>query len=114
MKKTIAMLLTAALSASLLSGCVTKVSDETAASSAETEAAASDSASAEETAQAAGEDAGEVPVKLTASPQLGPLTLQMAPIPLASDSLRSTAPWTTAGRASFRVWQRKVLSKEKI
>lgn len=52
MKKTIAMLLTAALSASLLSGCVTKVSDETAASSAETEAAASDSASAEETTQA--------------------------------------------------------------
>ena len=52
MKKTIAMLLTAALSASLLSGCVTKVSDETAASSAETEAAASDSASTEETTQA--------------------------------------------------------------
>ncbi len=57
MKKTIAMLLTAALSASLLSGCVTKVSDETAASSAETEAAASDSASAEETTQA--ESSGE-------------------------------------------------------
>src|SRR5699024_6631379 len=53
----IAMLLTAALSASLLSGCVTKVSDETAASSAETEAAASDSASAEETTQA--ESSGE-------------------------------------------------------
>lgn len=57
MKKTIAMLLTAALSASLLSGCVTKVSDETAASSAETEAAASDSASTEETTQA--ESSGE-------------------------------------------------------
>ena len=57
MKKTIAMLLTAALSASLLSGCVTKVSDETAASSAETEAAASDSASAEESTQA--ESSGE-------------------------------------------------------
>lgn len=57
MKKTIAMLLIAALSASLLSGCVTKVSDETAASSAETEAAASDSASAEETTQA--ESSGE-------------------------------------------------------
>ena len=57
MKKTIAMLLTAALSASLLSGCVTMVSDETAASSAETEAAASDSASAEETTQA--ESSGE-------------------------------------------------------
>ena len=57
MKKTIAMLLTAALSASLLSGCVTKVSDETAASSAETEAAASDSAAAEETTQA--ESSGE-------------------------------------------------------
>ena len=57
MKKTIAMLLTAALSASLLSGCVTKVSDETAASSAETEAAASASASAEENTQA--ESSGE-------------------------------------------------------
>ena len=57
MKKTIAMLLTAALSASLLAGCVTKVSDETAASSAETEAAASDSASTEETTQA--ESSGE-------------------------------------------------------
>lgn len=57
MKKTIAMLLTAALSASLLSGCVTKVSDETAASSAGTEAAASDSASAEESTQA--ESSGE-------------------------------------------------------
>ena len=42
MKKTLAMLLTAALSASLLSGCVTKVSDETsAASQAQTEAPSS-------------------------------------------------------------------------
>ena len=54
MKKTIAMLLTAALSASLLSGCVTKVSDETAASGAETEASASTEA---ETTQA--ESSGE-------------------------------------------------------
>ena len=53
MKKTLAMLLTAALSASLLSGCVTKVSDETsAASQAQTEAPSSEASETGETAEA--------------------------------------------------------------
>ncbi len=57
MKKSIAMLLTAALSASLLSGCVTKVSDEPATSAAtEAQESSAESAASGESASESGED----------------------------------------------------------
>ena len=60
MKKTLAMLLTAALSASLLSGCVTKVSDETsAASQAQTEAPSSEASETGETEASESADEAE-------------------------------------------------------
>ena len=97
MKKSVKALLLVAMTVTALAGCSSKPADPT-------------TAATEAVTTTAADSAADTAADTTAA-EKAPLPKTASPTPSASASSRSTAPWTTAVKASYRDWQTRESSK---